>query len=99
MTRDCHILSRDRNSRELLTWLDSSQVNADYLSKPIESHLLLLQNGTRRGGHQRALWGLVLALELVAHLFHRDPLDAFVLVDVFDEPAVAWSALNCHNYS
>lgn len=45
----------------------------------------LLQDLSRRRGHQSTLRRRVLALEVVAHLLHRLPLHAFVLVDVFDD--------------
>ena len=42
-----------------------------------------------------ALGGMVLALEGVANLFHRNPLHSFLAADVFNQ-ASAWSALLSH---
>jgi hypothetical protein len=53
-------------------------------------HFLLLEsNGlSRRPRHQSSFSRLVLALEIINHLSHRHPLDAFVLIDVFDQTLV-----------
>lgn len=37
-------------------------------------------------GQPGALWRCILGLEVVTHLFHGDPLDAFLCVDVLDDP-------------
>ena len=39
-----------------------------------------------------ACGGMVLALEVIAYLFHRNPLHSFLAADVFNQ-ASAWSAL------
>ena len=45
----------------------------------------ILQNSARFGRHQRAHRSRVLGFPRVADFLHRDPFDAFVLVDVFDD--------------
>jgi hypothetical protein len=35
--------------------------------------------------HYSSLWWFILLLELITHLLHRHPLDAFMFVDVLDK--------------
>lgn len=45
-----------------------------------------LENFTRRGGHEGPFRRRILALEVITHLFHGDPFNSFVFVDILDEP-------------
>ena len=48
---------------------------------------LLLQDFARRCWHLRTLRNLVIFLEVVAHLLHRNPFYAFMFINVFDDSA------------
>jgi hypothetical protein len=56
------------------------------------TELPLFENISRRGRHQSTIRGFVLTLEFIAHLRHRHPLDALVLVNVVNDP----NKVHCH---
>lgn len=58
---------------------------------------LLLQYFSWRRWHQSTLSGLVLALEIVTHFLERHPLNAFVLVDIVNDPGQVSELIPIYN--